>query len=93
MKDFLPLFLSHRHIQDPIQFILIPVLAYYLKPIKDGYPNLVIPIYIYDKLANTYYTFDAVITKDITFITLVILSIINLKIVILYAEIRKYSTI
>ena len=32
--------LSYR---DSIQFILIPVLAYFLKPTKDGYPNLVIP--------------------------------------------------
>ena len=42
MKDFLPLFLSLSKRQDLIQFIFILVLAYFLKPIKHGYPNLVI---------------------------------------------------
>jgi len=45
-SSFLSLSLSST--LDPIQFILIPVLAYYLKPIKDGYPNLVILTLIND---------------------------------------------
>ena len=44
MKDFLPLFLSRTIYYTRLNTTkLIPVLAYYLKPIKDGYPNLVIP--------------------------------------------------
>ena len=40
-----------------------------------------------------YYTFNTIIIKDIAFIILIILFIIDLKTIILYTRIKKYSTI